>query len=107
MHPMRMNLRCYESGKAGLSRALTATLVLLIAAAIAEQLRKPASERTWRGRLFDFVPYDFRVPTMEVVRDALWNPNNPNLLTGKVFGVGWTVNFYPIWRAIRSAVQSR
>ena len=35
----------------------------LVAAAVYKELQLPADKRTWHGRLFDFVPYDFRIPT--------------------------------------------
>ncbi len=70
----------------------------LVAVAVAQQLQKPPEERTWRGKLFGFVPYDFQMPTLEKLREAYWNPDNPSILTDRVFGVGWAINFYPIYR---------
>ena len=66
----------------------------LVAAAVATELAKPASERTWHGRVFDMVPYDFRPPTWQRIRDAYWNPNSDRLFNDRVFGVGWAVNLY-------------
>lgn len=40
------------------------------------------------------VPYDLRRPTLAKTRARYWNPDDPRLLTPKVFGVGWTVNLY-------------
>lgn len=60
--------------------------------AIVQELRKPSDERTWHGKVADFVPYDFRVPTIERVRTTYWNPEGP-ILSAKVFGVGWAPNF--------------
>ncbi|HEX6286587.1 MAG TPA: hypothetical protein VFZ80_03805 [Acidimicrobiia bacterium] len=60
--------------------------------AVIQELRKPAEERTWHGKVADFVPYDFRMPTMTRVRDTYWNRGGP-LLSSKVFGVGWAPNF--------------
>ncbi len=70
-------------------------LVFLFSVAIMEQLRLPPGERTWHGKIFG-VPYDFRVPTLERVRDTLWNRKNPQLLVAQPFGMGWTINFYPL-----------
>jgi Family of unknown function (DUF5808) len=64
----------------------------LVAAAVAQELRKPSSERTWHGRLAGFIPYDFRPPTVQRLRDAWWNPDDPRIFTDRVFGVGWAVN---------------
>ncbi len=67
-------------------------LALLIAS-IVQELRKPASERTWHGSLAGLVPYDLRFPTPARLRAALWNPEDPRLLVPTAFGVGWSVNF--------------
>ena len=66
----------------------------LFVAAVATELAKPADERTWRGRVFGLVPYDFRPPTWERLRAAYWNPESEQLFTDRVFGVGWAVNLY-------------
>jgi hypothetical protein len=66
----------------------------LFAAAIATELAKPEAERTWHGRVFDVVPYDFRPPTWQRIRDAYWNPESDELFSDRVFGVGWAVNLY-------------
>ena len=66
-------------------------LAVLAVTAIVQELRKPKDERTWHGKVASFVPYDFRVPTMERVRETYWNPDAP-VIGGKVFGVGWAPN---------------
>jgi hypothetical protein len=66
----------------------------LVVAAVATELSKPEPERTWEGRVFGLVPYDFRPPTWQRIRDAYWNPNSDRLLSDRVFGVGWAVNLY-------------
>ena len=67
-------------------------LAIIGVVAIIQELRKPASERTWTGKVADLVPYDFRIPTIERVRSTYWNPKGP-IISGKVFGVGWAPNF--------------
>jgi hypothetical protein len=64
----------------------------LVVAAVAQELRKPSSERTWHGRVAGYVPYDFRPPTLERFREAWWDPDNPQIFTDRVFGVGWAIN---------------
>ena len=66
----------------------------LVVAAVATELSKPAPERTWEGRLWGVVPYDFRPPTWERIRDAYWNPRSDRLFSDRVFGVGWAVNLH-------------
>lgn len=79
-----------EEGKKAPSlwKALIAIVTVI---AIIKELRTPKSERTWHGTLAGFVPYDFRMPSMERFRDTYWNPDGP-IITGRVFGVGWTLN---------------
>lgn len=60
-------------------------------AAVVKELAKPPDQRTWHGEVVG-VPYDFRAPTAEKVRQAFWDPDNPKLLTRHAFGVGWSVN---------------
>ena len=62
-----------------------------VGAAIATELKKPAEERTWHGKIGGVVPYDFRRPTADEVREKVWNPNG-NFWSPSVFGVGWTPN---------------
>jgi len=70
----------------------TATLAA-IAGAIYREMRLPAEERTWHGRLLGFIPYDFRPPTPRRVVDAYWNPKSERLFHDQPFGVGWALNF--------------
>ena len=67
----------------------------LVGGALAQQLRRPLSERTWHGTIAG-VPYDFRPPTPDKLRDTFWNKNTARVLVPHAFGVGWTVNFYPL-----------
>ena len=66
----------------------------LFAAAIATELSKPEAERTWNGRVVGVVPYDFRPPTWQRIRNAYWNPESDRLFNDRVFGVGWAVNLH-------------
>jgi hypothetical protein len=78
----------------GIRRLVRVVALGLVAAAIATELSKPAAERTWHGRVFDMVPYDFRPPTWQRIRDAYWNPTSDRLFNDRVFGVGWAVNLH-------------
>jgi hypothetical protein len=66
----------------------------LVVAAVATELAKPEPERTWEGRVLGLVPYDFRPPTWQRIRDAYWNPHSDHLFSDRVFGVGWAVNLH-------------
>lgn len=61
-------------------------------AALYQELKKPADERTWNGKVAGVVPYDFRLPTLDRVRQAYWDPDSEVLFTEKVVGIGWSVN---------------
>lgn len=63
-----------------------------VAAAVYVELRKPPAERTWHGRLLGVIPYDFRIPTLESLRAAYWNPRSPRIFTDRPLGVGWAIN---------------
>jgi hypothetical protein len=78
----------------GLRRLIRITAVGLVVAAFATELAKPEAERTWHGRVIGLVPYDFRPPTLERIRDAYWNPASDRLFSDRVFGVGWAVNLH-------------
>ena len=72
----------------------------LVAAAIYQELGKPLEERAWHGQVAGLVPYDFRAPTLERLRQAYWNPDDPRIFTDRVLGVGWAVNFYSLLRRL-------
>jgi hypothetical protein len=65
----------------------------LTLAAISQEMSKPEAERTWHGKVFGVVPYDFRPPTWERLRASYWNPDDEKLFTDRVLGVGWAINF--------------
>jgi uncharacterized membrane protein len=67
----------------------------LMGLAIREQLQMPREERTWHGTLFG-IPYDFRRPTIERLREAFWNKETTRVLVPHAFGMGWSINFYPL-----------
>jgi Family of unknown function (DUF5808) len=83
-----------------MGRLLALVAGLLAGAAVLEQVRRPASERTWQGAVLG-IPYDFRPPTPQRVAERWWNPDDPNLLTPHVFGIGWSVNLHEVCRRVR------
>ncbi len=70
-------------------------ITALMGLAIREQLQMPREERTWHGTLFG-IPYDFRSPTIERLRETFWNKETARVLVPQFFGVGWSLNFYPL-----------
>lgn len=89
----------------GIRRLIRLTAVALVVAAVATELSKPEEERTWHGRVLGAVPYDFRPPTWERIRDAYWNPDSEELLSDRVFGVGWAVNLYRAKELFRAGFE--
>ncbi len=74
---------------------------VLAIAAVIKELRLPKEERTWHGALGGFVPYDFRMPTVEKIKYTFWNPDG-SIIVGRVFGVGWTINLGAVAAKVRS-----
>ena len=71
-----------------------------VAGALYTELRKPPQQRTWNGKLLGFVPYDFRLPTLEQLRSAYWNPRSPKVFSDRPLGVGWSVNIPTLLRRL-------
>lgn len=57
--------------------------------------------RQSHGR-FLIVPYEFRVPTVQRIRDRFWNPDDARIITPHIFGVGWSLNVYQVVKRLRS-----
>ena len=87
-------------------KAIKWTAVALAAVAIADQLRRPSEERTWEGTVAGFVPYDFRMPTIERARSRWWNPDEPRLFVPQVFGLGWTINVERLVGLLRDTART-
>lgn len=64
----------------------------LVGAALKEQLAKPPGERQWHGHIGGLIPYDFRPPTLDRLRQAWWNPDDERIFTPHTFGIGWSIN---------------
>ena len=91
-------------GKNNVSTLIKITLFTLTMIAIGKEIQKPKEQRTWHGNVACF-PYDFRIPTLEKIRDTFWNPYDSRLIMPTVFGVGWSVNLYALMEALGVAKQ--
>jgi hypothetical protein len=89
---MAIMLKTVRSEMGDLGWLIRTLTLAAIAGAIYREMRLPAEERTWHGRLLGFVPYDFRLPTPRRVIDAFWDPKSKRLFNDQPFGVGWAVN---------------
>jgi len=102
------NVRDDLSHKADTARSELGALMSLVRMAVLAavvgavyvELRKPPKDRTWNGKLLGFVPYDFRMPSLEGLRQAYWNPRSPKILTPRPLGVGWAVNIPTLLRRL-------
>jgi Family of unknown function (DUF5808) len=85
-----------------LKKLLSFASIALAVAAISEQIKRPKEERDWHGTLAGAVPYDFRIPTLERVKQRWWNPDDKRIFTPHVFGVGWSINLCEVRRRLRA-----
>ena len=69
--------------------------LIYVVIAITQQLQRPLEERTWYGKIAG-IPYDFRLPTVERIRAAFWNKDTSQIFLPQAFGIGWSINLYPI-----------
>ncbi|MFC1872292.1 DUF5808 domain-containing protein [Chloroflexota bacterium] len=81
-----------------LVRLFQVTAITVSIMAVCQELEIPAPERKWHGKVLGAVPYDFRAPTLERLRQSYWNADTNRIFTPEVFGVGWTVNLYELLR---------
>jgi len=42
------------------------------------------------------IPYDFRWPTIERLRETFWNKDTARVLVPHAFAMGGSINFYPL-----------
>jgi|GEM_PF-246711 len=80
-------------------------MVALVVAAVTKELQKDKEDRTWHGTVAGFVPYEFRVPTIERFRERVWDPEGEHVLSPHVFGVGWTINFGRVVELVKRRVE--
>ena len=79
---------------------VAAIMIAVTILALLDQLGRAPADRNWHGRIVG-VPYDFRQPTLDRIRDRLWNANDERILTPHVWGVGWTINLYQVRRRLQ------
>ena len=72
-------------------------------AAVIQEIRKPKGARDWHGRVGGLVPYEFRPPTVDRVKETYWEPDDDRVLTPTAFGVGWGVNLARVAKLAASA----
>jgi len=78
------------------NRVIPIAVFTLALVAVCQEMEKPKEERKWNGRVAGIVPYDFRKPTLERLKNAYWNPYDSRILTPTSLGLGWAINFYAL-----------
>ena len=88
-----------------LVRALQVPAVSFSLIALFQQLERLKKQRSWHGRAGGIIPYDFRVPTLDRVRDSCWNPYEDRIFMPAVFGLGWSINLRSLLENLRLLPQ--
>lgn len=96
-----MNTKWIAINRKWTLRILEAAAITLSMVAVCQELEKPKEERRWHGTVAGFIPYDFRLPTIERIKEAYWNPYESRIFTPEVFGVGWAINLYALLERLR------
>ncbi len=47
------------------------------------------------------IPYDFRVPTIQRIKDRVWNPEDSRIFTPMAYGIGWTINLTSLFKTLK------
>ena len=81
-------------------RLVQAAAITITIAAVCQELEKPKEERHWHGKL-GFIPYDFRLPTLERLKESYWNPDDNRIFTPEAIGIGWGINFFSLLEKLR------
>ena len=92
-------------GKEWFIRLIQAAVITITLAAVCQELEKPKEERNWHGRV-GFIPYDFRLPTIERIKEGYWNADSTKIFSPEVWGVGWAINFHAILEKMRLIGES-
>ena len=95
-----------SNGPRDLRRLVRLITLGLAVTALVKELRTPPEERRWNGVVIGFVPYEFRVPTPERIKERLWNPDSGSIINPRVFGVGWTLNLGRVLGLIKERISS-
>jgi hypothetical protein len=91
--------------KSPLQRLAGLIAVAMLISALGREFSKLAAERSWQGKVWQVVPYDFRPPSRARVRQRMRAPDRPGLISPQVFGVGWTLNLGRTYALLRSIVR--
>ncbi len=85
---------------------ITGVATGLTAAAIGQELQKKPQDRTWKGTVAG-VPYNFNLPEWGDIASEYWNPERDEILTPRVVGLGWGVNFAALYQRVQQLVEAQ
>lgn len=66
----------------------------------------PQPDESGKTGKFLGIPYDWRPPTWQRVKQRWWNPNDRRLVTPKTFGWGFDLNLYELAARLRLKKRS-
>jgi len=92
-------------GKEWFVRLLEAMAITVTLAAVCQELEKPKEERDWHGKV-GFIPYDFRMPTLQRLKEGYWNPDSTNIFSPEVCGIGWAITLHAVLEKMRIIGES-
>lgn len=84
-----------------LIRMAQVAVVTFALIAVCQEMEMPKKQRKWHGRAASIIPYDFRIPTLERLSEAFWNPYETRVFSPTVFGLGWAINFHALFEDLR------
>jgi hypothetical protein len=84
-----------------MSRLVRLILVTVLAGIVYSEVRKVPGETRFQGKALGFVPYDIRPPSLAKIPSTYWNPHEPRIFTGRVSGIGWSINVAALVERIR------
>jgi len=86
-------------------RLIQAAVLTVALAAVCQELEKPKEERHWHGKV-GFIPYDFRLPTLERLKETYWNSESSGVFVPQACGIGWAINFHALLEKMRVIGES-
>lgn len=88
-----------------LARFVEMAIITVALAAVCQELEKPKEERTWCGKV-GCIPYDFRLPTLERIKEGYWNADSGEIFNPEVIGIGWAINLRALLEKMRLIGES-
>jgi hypothetical protein len=78
-------------------RLRNTVFTLLLAAYVVTAIKKQLNQAPQGS--FAGIRYDFRLPTLQKLRDTFWNKDTSQVVMPPAFGIGWALNLYPLLRS--------